>query len=61
MNKELMNHLGFNKYVVRVSRGLCPYCNRPTIGEFRDELSKIEHSISGMCQSCQDEVFDEQE
>jgi hypothetical protein len=33
-------------------------CANP-IGEFRDELSVKEFKISGMCQSCQDEVFDE--
>lgn len=34
----------------------CPICTKP-IGEFRDELSKKEYLISGMCQDCQDEVF----
>ena len=29
--------------------------------EFRDELSKKEYSISGLCQSCQDDVFGEEE
>jgi hypothetical protein len=26
--------------------------------EFRDELSRREYSISGMCQACQNSVFD---
>lgn len=26
--------------------------------EFRDELSRKEYQISGLCQNCQDEVFD---
>jgi len=36
----------------------CPTC-RGDIKEvdFRDELSKKEYSISGMCQKCQDKVF----
>ena len=25
--------------------------------EFRDELSRKEHGISGLCQGCQDEIF----
>ena len=25
--------------------------------EFRDELSRKEHGISGICQSCQDDIF----
>ena len=25
--------------------------------EFRDELSRREHGISGFCQSCQDDIF----
>jgi hypothetical protein len=34
----------------------CRMCNSPK-GEFRDELSKKEWGISGMCQKCQDSVF----
>lgn len=26
-------------------------------GEFRDEISRREYGISGLCQKCQDEVF----
>lgn len=39
----------------------CPTCSKmfdPQI-EFKDELSKREFQISGMCQECQDEVFNE--
>lgn len=39
---------------------LCPFCKRP-IGEFRDELSLREYSISGLCQECQDAVFNSKE
>ena len=38
----------------------CPICHNK-IGEFRDELSKKEYEISGMCQDCQDEFFDKGE
>ena len=37
---------------------VCVYCGKPA-GEFRDELSKKEYGISGLCQKCQDEVFGE--
>ena len=31
-------------------------CGKP-VGEFRDEISRREFSISGLCQSCQDSFF----
>lgn len=34
----------------------CPSCRKP-IGEFRNEVSKKEYLISGLCQKCQDSVF----
>jgi len=34
----------------------CALCGEDA-GTFRDSLSKIEYGISGMCQSCQDDVF----
>lgn len=38
--------------------GRCPTCNAEIEG-FRDEVSKREFEISGMCQKCQDVVFGE--
>ncbi|MGH2607544.1 MAG: hypothetical protein ACRDHF_00525 [Tepidiformaceae bacterium] len=38
----------------------CVLCHRPA-GEFRDDLSRREHTISGACQVCQDDVFAEPE
>lgn len=37
----------------------CPMCGKiiNTSDEFRDELSRKEYSISGLCQNCQDAVF----
>ena len=36
----------------------CPTCGDPVdIEKFKDELSKNEYRISGMCQKCQDSVF----
>lgn len=36
---------------------ICVSCGGPAT-EFKDELSRREYSISGLCQKCQDEVFD---
>lgn len=34
----------------------CVLCGED-VGTFRDSLSEKEYGISGMCQSCQDDVF----
>lgn len=39
-----------------IESGLCPMCKRP-VREFKDEESRKEYLISGLCQGCQDEVF----
>jgi hypothetical protein len=36
---------------------VCVTCGG-SVGEFRDALSRKEYGISGMCQKCQDSVFD---
>ena len=40
-----------------IAQGLCMTCDRTTTALFRDEVSRDEYRISGMCQSCQDSVF----
>jgi len=40
------------------SKSVCVMCGKP-LTPFRDELSVREYAISGMCQTCQDGVFDE--
>lgn len=40
-----------------ISAHKCPMCKKP-IGEFKDALSKKEYMISGLCQHCQDLIFD---
>ena len=39
-----------------IEKERCPVCGEKITG-FKDALSKKEYSISGMCQTCQDEVF----
>lgn len=56
--REMLIGAGFEKEVRRAMLGLCPFCNTPvTVEDFKDELSRKEFSISGMCQACQDEFF----
>jgi len=41
-----------------VSESKCPLCEKViTEEEFTDELSKREYSFSGLCQTCQDKLF----
>ena len=59
MNKAIMKDLGLEKEMERVDAGFCPFC-QAKIGkpsDFRDEISLIEFSISGLCQACQDSMF----
>lgn len=39
-----------------IRSGKCTTCNTPNI-EFRNDISRKEYTISGMCQDCQDSVF----
>jgi hypothetical protein len=62
MNKEIMKKLGFTKEVELVEQGRCPFCEKQVkIEDFKDEISTREFKISGLCQTCQDEVFEEEE
>ena len=40
-----------------IHEGFCMMCRGPAT-EFKDELSIKEFTISGLCQKCQDSVFD---
>jgi len=43
-----------------VELGACPVCKQAILEEdFKDELSKREYSISGLCFMCQEAVFGE--
>ena len=58
MNKKLLESMGFGKEVERVESGLCPFCGKEVKQEdFRDDLSRKEFKISGLCQKCQDKMF----
>ena len=58
MNEQIMKQMGFQQQVNDVHNGICPFCKTPiNMDEFRDQLSKKEYKISGLCQKCQDQVF----
>lgn len=58
MNKEIMKAAGFDEAVDRVEKRLCPFCRMPVLLEdFRNDISRKEYFISGLCQKCQDDFF----
>jgi ribosomal protein L37AE/L43A len=58
MNKELMKSAGFGKEVKLVEQHKCPFCKKKVNEkDFRDELSRKEYKISGLCMKCQDKMF----
>jgi RNA polymerase-binding transcription factor DksA len=63
MNRSLMQEANnkmenaFQDMLDNFDKGLCCDCGKP-VGSFKDELSYKEYKITGMCQKCQDELFD---
>ena len=55
MNALLNAMTGVDR-VSTIEADVCVMCKKPAV-EFKDELSKAEYAISGMCQACQDSVF----
>ncbi len=62
MNEELMIAMGFRREVANFRAGNCATCGKKIrMGEFVDLLSIREYGISGMCQTCQDSVFERED
>lgn len=58
MNKDILRKVGFSKEVDLTEQNKCPLCKEPINEDlFRDDLSRKEFKISGLCQKCQDETF----
>ncbi len=51
----LQNLLNLNRKEV-IKYGMCAMCKK-SAHEFNDEISIKEYRISGLCQSCQDTIF----
>ena len=57
MNSGLMRKL-FPEETKQLEEKRCPFCCKNMISaKFKDELSKKEFEISGLCQNCQDDMF----
>lgn len=51
--------MSLNEMFERRTNGLCPFCGKNmTNPTFKDEQSKKEFEISGICQECQDKYFE---
>lgn len=60
----LLEALGGRTTAIRSDRCVNPPfgCGKPCPPEsFRDDLSRKEYTISGLCQDCQDDVFGDEE
>jgi len=55
INNFIDSFLGHGR-VDSIKNDVCAWCGKP-VGKFKDELSKKEYSISGLCQQCQDKTF----
>ena len=56
--KDYLRSLGFEAEIDRIDEGRCPFCGADTKqAVFRDDISRRENEISGLCQVCQDRVF----
>jgi hypothetical protein len=59
MNREIMKAAGFESALIAIDAGLCPLCDRSIEDTpFKDALSLKEFKISGLCQICQDSIFE---
>lgn len=48
----------FPEKAERAKEGKCTMCGKEIKeADFKDNLSKKEYSLSGLCQSCQDDTF----
>lgn len=60
MNNNLLRKAGFGDRIDKYEQGNCTVCNKiihPNT-EYRDAISLKEYTITGLCQTCQDEYFE---
>jgi len=57
--KDILRLCGLGNQVEAVEAGFCPLCLEPVSkDDLTSELYIKEYNISGMCQKCQDKVFE---
>jgi transcription initiation factor IIE alpha subunit len=62
MNRDIMESFGFANEMKMVENRRCPICGeKVNTNDFRDNLSVKEFTISGICQKCQDRIFNRKE
>ena len=53
-----MTAFGLGGMLDEIRKGNCPFCLAPIfMSQFKNEISKREFKISGLCQKCQDKTF----
>jgi hypothetical protein len=63
VNNHLKSHFGIDREQAILDEVCVPApigCGKPVI-KFRNQVDAKEFEISGLCQSCQDELFDGEE
>jgi len=59
---SLLNAMSYeifgNTRTYALTAGICVSCEREATS-FRDAISEKEYGISGFCQTCQDDIFEE--
>ncbi len=55
---QLLDSVTGRSRIQAVNDKICVTCDETNVS-FKDEISVIEYSISGMCQTCQDNFFEE--
>jgi uncharacterized CHY-type Zn-finger protein len=55
LNELSINLFGRYRSLAKAGKS-CVSCGKPAT-EFKDELSRKEYNISGLCQNCQNEIF----
>lgn len=60
MNREIVGKI-FPRELSYIVSKKCPFCKTTisNLSDFRDSLSLKEFEISGLCQACQDMVFND--
>ena len=58
MNKDIVRKARFGDAVDAVEAKKCPFCAKPiNDSDFKNDVSRREYEISGICQKCQDKTF----